>query len=117
MKLLVTGAAGFIGSTFLRLVRQRHPDWRLVVLDALTYAGHLSTIGDLDNVKFYPGKIQDPAVVQGIVKAEAVTHIVNFAAESHNDRSLLETGSFILSNTLGVHVLLEAVREFQIEKM
>lgn len=117
MKVLVTGAAGFIGSNFLRLVRQKHPEWKLVVLDALTYAGNLHTIGDVDDVRFYPGKIQDPTVVEGLIKAEAITHIVNFAAESHNDRSLLETGSFILSNTLGVHVLLEATRKFKIEKM
>ncbi len=116
MKLLVTGAAGFIGSNFLRLVRERRPDWDLVVLDALTYAGNLSTIADMD-VNFYPGKIQDPTVVDGLLKSEQITHIVNFAAESHNDRSLLETGSFILSNTLGVHVLLEAVRKHGIVKM
>jgi dTDP-glucose 4,6-dehydratase len=117
MKVLVTGAAGFIGSNFLRLARRRHPDWNLVVLDALTYAGNLSTIGDMEGVRFYPGKIQDAVVVEGVIKAEAVTHIVNFAAESHNDRSILEVGSFILSNTLGVHVLLEAARKFKIEKM
>jgi dTDP-glucose 4,6-dehydratase len=117
MKLLVTGAAGFIGSNFLRLVRRRHQEWKLVVLDALTYAGNLSTIGDIEDLHFYPGKIQDPTVVEGVIKAEAITHIVNFAAESHNDRSILETGSFILSNTLGVHVLLETARKFKIEKL
>jgi dTDP-glucose 4,6-dehydratase len=117
MKLLVTGAAGFIGSNFLRLVRRRHPDWDLVVLDALTYAGNLSTINDIEGIRFYPGKIQDPVVVDGILKAEGITHVVNFAAESHNDRSILETGSFILSNCLGVHVLLEAVRLNGIQKM
>ncbi|HVT13246.1 MAG TPA: dTDP-glucose 4,6-dehydratase [Fimbriimonadaceae bacterium] len=116
MKLLVTGAAGFIGSTFLRTVRERHPDWELVVLDALTYAGNLSTIQDL-NLPFCHGKIQDEAFVAATIKKHNVTHIVNFAAESHNDRSMLETGSFILSNTLGVHVLLEATRKFGLEKM
>ena len=116
MKLLVTGAAGFIGSNFLRLVRARRPEWNLVVLDALTYAGNLATIGDIEQVRFYPGKIEDPTVVEGIMKAEAITHIVNFAAESHNDRSLLATGEFILSNTLGVYVLLEAARRYQVEK-
>jgi dTDP-glucose 4,6-dehydratase len=117
MKLLVTGAAGFIGSNFLRLVRKRHPDWEMVVLDALTYAGNLSTLRDLPEVRFYPGKIQDPVVVEGVLKAEGITHVVNFAAESHNDRSILETGSFILSNTLGVHVLLEAARNHGIQKL
>ena len=120
MNLLVTGGAGFIGSNFVRLALQNLPSARIVVIDALTYAGNLSTLADVwDNPKFafYPGKIQDPTVVEGIIKAEGITHLVNFAAESHNDRSLLDAGSFINTDVLGVYVLLEATRKYELEKM
>ncbi|HZH98952.1 MAG TPA: GDP-mannose 4,6-dehydratase, partial [Fimbriimonadaceae bacterium] len=91
-----------------------------VVLDALTYAGNLTTLADVagnERFRFYPGKIQDPTVVEGIVKAEAITHIVNFAAESHNDRSILEAGSFIQTDVLGVYVLLETTRQHKLQKL
>jgi dTDP-glucose 4,6-dehydratase len=120
MNLLVTGGAGFIGSNFVRLALQNVPEARIVVLDALTYAGNLSTLADVwehPRFKFFPGKIQDPTVVEGILESEEITHMVNFAAESHNDRSLLEAGSFILTDVLGVYVLLEATRKFKLEKM
>jgi dTDP-glucose 4,6-dehydratase len=96
------------------------PDARIAILDALTYAGNLSTIADdLKDVrvKFFPGKIQDPTVVEGIMKSEGITHIVNFAAESHNDRAMLEAGSFIQTDVYGVYVLLEAARKFKIERL
>ncbi|MFI5384695.1 MAG: dTDP-glucose 4,6-dehydratase [Fimbriimonadales bacterium] len=124
MKLLVTGAAGFIGSNFLRLVRRRHPEWDLVVLDALTYAGNLSTIQDISPfdsegraLPVYHGKIQKDNLVATIIREQGITHIVNFAAETHNDRSMLESGSFIQSNVLGPYVLLEATRRLGLEKM
>lgn len=120
MNLLITGGAGFIGSHFVRLVLERHPDAKAVVLDALTYAGNLSTLADVKdnpNFRFYPGKIQDPTVVEGILEAEGITHIVNFAAESHNDRSILDAGSFIQTDVLGVYVLLEATKKFKVERM
>lgn len=120
MNLLVTGGAGFIGSNYVRLALSRYPDCQISILDALTYAGNLSTIADLledPRCEFFPGRIQDPTVVEGLVKAKGITHIVNFAAESHNDRSLLESGSFIQTDVAGVHTLLEATRRFGIEKM
>ncbi len=120
MNILVTGGAGFIGSTFVRIVSEHLPTAKITILDALTYAGNLSTIEDVlanDNVKFFPGKIQDKTVVEGIIKAEGITHVVNFAAESHNDRSLLEAGSFIQTDVMGVYVLLEAVRDFKLHRM
>ena len=117
MNLLVTGAAGFIGSNFVRLALERVPDVRITVLDALTYAGNLSTMADFrDRVQFVEGKIQDVRVVGDLFRNEQFSHVANFAAESHNDRSLLDSGSFINSNTLGVYVLLEACREHGIEK-
>ncbi len=120
MNLLVTGGAGFIGSNFARVLLERYPDYRVTVLDALTYAGNLSTIEDLlghPRFRFLPGKIQDPTVVEGAIQSEGITHIVNFAAESHNDRSILEPGGFIQTDVYGVYVLLEATRKFKLERM
>lgn len=121
---LVTGGAGFIGSNYCRYVLQNHPDYRVVVLDALTYAGNLSTFADIQQheewksrFRFYPGKIQDETVVNGILQAEKIDYIVNFAAESHNDRSLLEPGSFIQTDVYGVFVLLDAAKRHNIERI
>lgn len=119
MTILVTGGAGFIGSAFVRLALEVLPDARIVILDALTYAGNVSTIKKelaSGRVALYPGKIQDQTVVEGIFKIENPTHLVNFAAESHNDRSLLEAGSFIQTDVYGVYVLLEAAKKFGIER-
>lgn len=119
MVVLVTGGAGFIGSNFVRLALQRLPEARIVVLDALTYAGNLSTLKEFEGdprFSFRPGKIQDPVVVEGLIQAEGITHIVNFAAESHNDRSILHAGSFIETDVLGVYVLLEATKKFKLQK-
>ncbi len=120
MRLLVTGGAGFIGSHFVRLALEQLPEAKIVVLDALTYAGNLSTLADLranPRFAFYPGKIQDASVVEGIIETEEITHLVSFAAESHNDRSMLEPGSFIQTNVFGVYVLLEATRKYKLQKM
>lgn len=122
--ILVTGGAGFIGSNYSRYLLQHHPDYRVVVMDALTYAGNLSTMADMaqnpdtaPRFKFYPGKIQDETVVNGVIETEKITHIVNFAAESHNDRSILEPGSFIQTDVYGVFVLLDASKRHGIERM
>lgn len=122
--ILVTGGAGFIGSNYCRYVLRNYPNYRVVVLDALTYAGNLSTLQDIQNnpdmaprFRFYPGKIQDETVVRGLLQAEKVNYIVNFAAESHNDRSLLEPGSFILTDVYGVFVLLDAAKRHQVERL
>ena len=103
---------------------QNHPDYRVVVLDALTYAGNLSTMADMQNdpanasrFRFYPGKIQDETVVNGLIEAEKVDYIVNFAAESHNDRSILDPGSFIQTDVYGVFTLLDATKKHNIERL
>lgn len=118
--LLVTGGAGFIGSNFARYWLDSRPDDRVVVLDALTYAGRLETIQDLRDdprFAFHPGRIEDPTVVGGVIRCERVTHVVNFAAESHNDRSLLDPLGLVATNVAGVGVLLDACRRYGVERM
>jgi dTDP-glucose 4,6-dehydratase len=93
---------------------------RVVVFDALTYAGNLNSIKDLETdakFKFVHGRIQDEESVHDVLESETITHIVNFAAETHNDRSLLEVGSFIQTNVFGVHILLEATRKFGLKRI
>ncbi len=117
--LLVTGGAGFIGSHFVAYwLAHRHGD-RVVVLDALTYAGNLANLRDVaasPRFRFYPGLIQDPVSVRGIFRAEKPDVLVNFAAMTHNDRSLLEPGAFLQTNVSGVNNLLEVARDFGIER-
>ncbi len=109
MRLLVCGAAGFIGSTFVRLRLREHGD-EVTVLDKLTYAGRRETLHDvIEDIRFVHGAIEDPAAV-----AEAVSGceaIVNFAAETHVDRSISGPEEFMLTNMQGTHTLLEAARE------
>ncbi|HET9103013.1 MAG TPA: dTDP-glucose 4,6-dehydratase [Solirubrobacteraceae bacterium] len=109
MKLLVCGAAGFIGSTFVELRVRDHGD-EVTVLDKLTYAGRRENLEAVaDEIRFVEGAIEDPEAVAGAVgEAEA---IVNFAAETHVDRSIAEPYAFSVTNALGTHVLLEAARE------
>jgi dTDP-glucose 4,6-dehydratase len=115
---MVCGGAGFIGSHFVRLLINNYPSIKVVIFDALTYAGNLSTINDLlsERVTFVHGKIQDAIAVNGAIGANGVTHVVNFAAESHNDRSILDPGSFIHTDVYGVFVLCEATNKYRIQK-
>ncbi len=109
MKLLVCGGAGFIGSNFVRLRVRDHGD-EIAVLDKLTYAGRLENLQDVESdIRFVQGAIEDPAAVaDAIGDAEA---IVNFAAETHVDRSIADPEGFIVTNMQGTHVLLEAARQ------
>lgn len=116
-RLLVTGAAGFIGSNFVRYLLRTYPDYRVVALDALTYAGNLDNFHDLwenPNFQFFHGRIEDPTLVNNL--ARNVDAILNFAAESHNDRAILDPETAIKSNFNGVCVLLEAARQFGHER-
>ena len=111
--ILVTGAAGFIGSNFVRMLVNRGEDVRLVVLDKLTYAGNLANIsGVIDDkrVVFVRGDICDAALVRGLWDRYGVREVVHFAAESHVDRSILDSGPFIQTNVIGTQVLLDAAR-------
>lgn len=117
--ILITGGAGFIGSNFARWWASMHPDSRIVVLDALTYAGNPANFADLASsprFRFYPGRIEDRAVVDGIFRCEKITHVVNFAAESHNDRSMLDPTGLIATNVTGVSVLLQAAAQHGVQR-
>jgi dTDP-glucose 4,6-dehydratase len=118
MKLLITGGAGFIGSNFVRFMLERHPDYRIVNLDALTYAGNLENLSGLDRdprYEFIQGDICDPDCVGGIL-ANKVDAVVHFAAESHVDRSILNSATFIQTNVVGTLNLLESCRKHKVSR-
>ncbi|GIW77588.1 MAG: dTDP-glucose 4,6-dehydratase [Phycisphaerae bacterium] len=116
--ILVTGAAGFIGSNFVRLLVKRKEPVRLVAFDKLTYAGNLANISDLlgDQVIFVKGDICDTDKVVRTVRDYHVSQIVHFAAESHVDRSILGSGPFVQTNVVGTQVLLDIAKSERIEK-
>ncbi len=119
MNILVTGGAGFIGSNFVYYERETHPQDRIVCLDALTYAGNLSTLkplADDKNFRFVHGNIADRAFVRNLFAEEKFDAVVNFAAESHVDRSLEDPELFLRSNVLGTQVLMDACREFSVAR-
>ena len=124
MKILVTGGAGFIGSNFISYILKTHPDHRVVNLDALTYAGNLENLravaeaegsGPSARYQFVKGDIRDVQLVDRIV-ADGVEAIINFAAESHVDRSIDNAGIFIETNVLGTQVLLDAALRHQVQR-
>jgi dTDP-glucose 4,6-dehydratase len=117
--LLIAGGAGFIGSNFVRYVLAKHPEYRVVVYDKLTYAGNLDNLKDFSGnprFAFVQGDICDAAAVEQAMTQHQIDGIVNFAAETHVDRSLMIPGSFIQTDVFGTYVLLEAAREHQIER-
>jgi len=117
---LVTGGAGFIGSNFVRYMLKRYPDYKVVVYDKLTYAGNLDNLRDVEDdprYAFVRGDICDAEAVERVMREHEIDAIVNFAAESHVDRSIMEPGSFIRTDVYGTYVLLEATRKFGLERM
>lgn len=115
MKLLVTGGAGFIGSNFIRYWLDQHPEDEIVNLDALTYAGNLENLAGVDqqpNYRLVKGDIADAKLVDEVVGETEV--VVNFAAETHVDRSILEPEAFIKTNVMGTFRLLEAAKKHQV---
>jgi dTDP-glucose 4,6-dehydratase len=115
--LVVTGGAGFIGSNFVRYMLGRYPEYRIHVLDALTYAGNRDNLADLagdHRFKFVHGDIRDAGIVDEVAKSADA--ILNFAAESHVDRSILHPGAFIQTDVAGVWTLLEAARKYKHER-
>ena len=117
-RLLVTGGAGFIGSNFVHYWLQEHHDDRVVVLDALTYAGNLANLESVSThakLRVVHGNICDQKLVERLLAEERVNTIVHFAAESHVDRSIAESAVFVRTNVLGTHSLLEAARRIWLQ--
>jgi dTDP-glucose 4,6-dehydratase len=118
-KLLVTGGAGFIGSNFVRMVLSEHQNCFIANLDKLTYAGNLENLTGLENHpnhKFIKGDICDGSLVEKIIDEHKIDTIINFAAESHVDRSITEPKAFIETNVIGTLTLLEAAHDKKIER-
>src|SRR3989338_8341336 len=120
MRLLVCGGAGFIGSNFICHMLAKYPDYKIVNFDKLTYAGNLANLADVENnqnYSFVQGDITDLDKLNSVIKEHDINHVINFAAETHVDRSI-HGGSkdFVLTNTLGVQMILDAVRFNNIQK-
>ncbi len=118
MKLLVTGGCGFIGSHFIRRILETYPTYSVTNLDALTYAGNPSNLADCaDNPRyaFVRGSIADRPLVERVC-SQGFDAVINYAAETHVDRSILDAGSFVTTDVLGTHTILEAVKKFGIPR-
>ena len=118
MKLLVTGGAGFIGSNFIRHILKEHPDWEITNLDKLTYAGNLENLKDIEDnprYRFAKGDITDRELISNILR-NRFDAIINFAAESHVDRSILDASPFIETNIKGTQILLEGARQYNVAR-
>ena len=117
MRILVTGAAGFIGSNFVRFWLERHPDDHVVVLDLLTYAGNRASLDDVaDRIVVVEGDIGDRELAERVLRDEELDTIVNFAAESHNSLAVIDPGRFFRTNVLGTQTLLEAARTTGVQR-
>ncbi|MEP7355715.1 MAG: dTDP-glucose 4,6-dehydratase, partial [Anaerolineales bacterium] len=117
--LLITGGAGFIGSNFVRYMLAKYPHYTLVVYDKLTYAGNVSSLLDVHDdprYRFVRADIADKTTLAETIRQHQIDTIVNFAAESHVDRSILEPDAFIHTDVVGTYVLLEAARQFNLER-
>ena len=117
--LMVTGGAGFIGSSFARHTLAEYPDYHVLVYDKLTYAGNLDNLADLianPRYAFVRGDISDAEAVRKAIQDHQVDTIINFAAETHVDRSLMDPGSFINTDVYGTFVLLEAAKDLGLER-
>ena len=117
MTIIVTGGAGFIGSNFIFYLLKNHPDYKIVCLDKLTYAGNLSTLKDvLDSIVFEKVDICDRAEVDRVFREQKPDVVVNFAAESHVDRSIENPELFLQTNIIGTSVLMDACRKYGIKR-
>lgn len=119
MKILVTGGAGFIGSNFVHHMVKKYPDYEIMNLDLLTYAGNLESLKDIEhspNYKFVHGDIVDRPFIMQLFEQEKFDIVVNFAAESHVDRSITDPGIFVQTNVMGTQVLLDAAKAYGVKR-
>ncbi len=119
MRVIVTGGAGFIGSNFIFYMRKKHPEYRLICVDKLTYAGNLETLApvlDEPNFRFVRADIADRKAMYALFEAEKPDIVVNFAAESHVDRSIENPSVFLETNVMGTQTLLDACRKYGIKR-
>ncbi len=119
MKIIVTGGAGFIGGNFIHYMLDKYPEDKIICLDKLTYAGNIETLSpvmDRDNFRFVKGDIADRDLVYKLFEEEKPDVVINFAAESHVDRSINDPDIFLLTNVMGTGVLLEACRKYGISR-
>jgi len=119
MKILVTGGAGFIGGNYINIMLKKHPEDEIICLDALTYAGNIETLEPVmkkPNFKFVKGDIADRTAVYHLFSIEKPEVVINFAAESHVDRSLLNPELFLQTNIIGTNILLDACRKYGIKR-
>jgi dTDP-glucose 4,6-dehydratase len=117
--MLITGGAGFIGSNFIHYVMDHHPDYRIINVDKLTYAGNLENLKDIEanpNYTFVKADICNVNAINGVFSSYAIDYIINFAAESHVDRSIEDPSIFLKTNILGTQVLLDAARKYGVKK-
>ena len=119
MKLLITGGAGFIGSNFIHHILGKYPNYKIINIDKLTYCGNLENlekVEDHEKYKFIKCDICDKEKIDEIFQEEKPDFVINFAAETHVDRSILDPDAFVKTNFLGTHILLEAVKKHGIER-
>lgn len=119
MKILITGGAGFIGGNFCHYMLEKHPEDSYVCLDALTYAGNMETLADIldkPNFKFVKGNICDKDLIEKLFEEEKFDVVINFAAESHVDRSIENPKLFLESNIIGVQTLMDACKKYSIKR-
>ena len=118
-RIIVTGGAGFIGSNFIFHMLEAHPGWRIICLDKLTYAGNLKTLESVmgnPRFRFVKADICDREAVYKLFAEERPDIVVNFAAESHVDRSIENPSIFLETNIIGTSVLMDAAREYGVER-
>lgn len=118
-KILVTGGAGFIGANFVKYMVDKYPTYEVFNLDALTYAGNLKTCQEVEekpNYHFIHGDISDRAFIFNLFEKERFEMVVNFAAESHVDRSIVDPEIFLKTNVIGTQVLMDAARTFGVSR-